>query len=381
VSEKVLAYFVRSDYDSGNGSLEHKTSDKRARRMRGKNTLVINGKVYDAVTGLAVAAPGPVASVTPQVAVVAPAAPQLTQPPSVKTDRGLSHAKQAHRATQKSSTLRRDVLKKPASKSQVGAIRRKPATGHVARSEQIQRFAPHPQPLKPAPVHPKTVRALDITPAQRTTSSMVAYKQALVAKKPVQAVAKPALSSRALKEQLIAERLAQVDTTSSATTKAPRVKSGLFTKRPRVLNLIVVSFTVMVLGGYLTYLNMPGLSVRVAAAQADVAATFPDYHPDGYRFNGPVAFAPGQVAINFHANGGTSKYTVTEQKSTWDSQAVYDNLVAKAADDSYVTNSQQGLTIYTFKGQAAWVNKGILFTINGDAPLSNEQLLRIAASL
>lgn len=349
--------------------------------MRGKNTLVINGKVYDAVTGLPVAAPDPIhASSTPhtQPTTVTPA----PHPVISSQVRPPLHAKQAHTVTQKSVTLRRDVLKKPVTKTQIGAARRKPATGRVVRSEQIQRFAPHPQPLKTVAPKPANVR-LDITPAKTRPATIIAQKHALVSTPAVTAPAvkaQQALSSRALKEQLIAERLASVDTSSTG-SKKPKVKRSLFAKQPRVATLISASFAIMVFGGYLTYLNMPGLSVRVAAAQADVAATFPDYHPDGYRFNGPVAYAPGQVAINFVANGGTSKYTVTEQKSTWDSQAVYDNIVAKAADDNYVTNSQQGLTIYTFKGEAAWVNKGILYSVQGDAPLSNEQLLRIAASL
>jgi hypothetical protein len=350
--------------------------------MRGKNTLVINGKVYDAVTGLPVAAPGPVQRPLDTVAVPVATAPMsIDVKPAVRTRTPL-HAKQTHRVTQKSSTLRRDVLKKPAAKPQVGSARRKTAPGHITRSDAIQRFAPHPQPLMTPKAPKPTTPRLDITPvktrATPATPVIVAQKHALVAKQHAQP-AKPQLSSRALKEHLIAERLARVDTKPAATPKKSR--SGIFSKQPRVASLLAASLAVMIFGGYLTYLNMPGLSVRVAAAQADVAASFPDYHPDGYRFNGPVAYAPGQVAIEFKANGGTTGYTVTEQKSTWDSQAVYDNIVAKTADDSYVTNSQQGLTIYTFKGDAAWVNKGILYTVHGDAPLSNEQLLKIASSL
>lgn len=349
--------------------------------MRGKNTLVINGKVYDAVTGLPVAAPDPIRSTTPQPRTrqtVITASPQPISPVKTRTP---THAAQAHRVTQKSTTLRRDVLKKPVSKTQIGSARRKPAVGRVARSEQIQRFAAHPQPIiKPAP-KPTAVR-LDITPVRTKVapSAIVSQKQALVSRPVASPAQTPTLSSRALKEKLIAERLAAVDTSVSPSKKA-HTRRRLFASQPKLASLMSASLAIMLLGGYLTYLNMPGLSVRVAAAQADVAATFPDYHPDGYRFNGPVAYSPGQVAINFIANGGTNKYTVTEQKSTWDSQAVYDNIVAKAADDNYITNSQQGLTIYTYEGEAAWVNKGILYTVHGDAPLSNEQLLHIASSL
>lgn len=345
--------------------------------MRGKQTLVINGKVYDAVSGLPVAAPEPSAP-------IARVAPTRQAPPAVSTVvkpaptiRKTLHAANAHHTTQKSSTLHRDFLKKPVAKT-VGTARRKPAPGHVARSEAIQRFAAHPQPLRHVSTTKSPTVKLDITPVKHKPAAIVAKKHALVASVAAPAPAK--LSSRALKEHLIAERLAAVEPAATS-QKPPKARRSLFAKQPRAINIMAVSLAVMILGGYLTYLNMPGLSVRVAAAQADVAASFPDYHPDGYRFDGPVAFAPGQVTINFKANGGTTGYTVTEQKSTWDSQAVYDNIVARVADDSYITNSQQGLTIYTYKGEAAWVNKGILYTVEGDAPLSNEQLLRIAASL
>lgn len=347
--------------------------------MRGKNTLVINGKVYDAITGLPVAAPDKAPDAAPTAVSVASPVVAPTEVKAIARARSPHHAASAHRTTRRSSTLRRDVLKKPAPQAQTSSIRRKAQIGHVAKSPHISHFAAHPQPLQ-RQTAPNTPKRLDITPAKPAAPAIVSHTHAKVAK-PLHH-AQPKLSSRALKEHLIAERLASVDTSREQASTATRAKRrSLFARQPRVASLIAASFAVMVLGGYFTYLNMPGLSVRVAAAQADVAATFPDYHPDGYRFSGPVAFAPGQVSINFEANGGTTGYTVTEQKSSWDSQAVYDNIVAQAGDDNYITNSQQGLTIYTFDGDAAWVNKGILYTVSGDAPLSNEQLLRIASSL
>lgn len=350
--------------------------------MRGKQTLVINGKVYDAVTGLPVAAPDPVtpSRQVPSAEVVTTIQPQAVRPADSPILRTPHHAKNIHRATKKSGTLRREFVAKPTPKTQPRIARRVPSMGNIERSEMIQRFAPHPQPLAQN-IRPKATQPrLDITPIKSKTAAIIAQKHSLTAVAQAAPSSQATLSSRSVRERLIAERLANVDTTTSA--KTPKKERGrLFSKQPRLASLMTASFAVIVLGGYFTYLNMPGLSVRVAAAQADVAANYPDYHPDGYSFSGPVAFASGQVAIDFRANGGSSKYTVTQQKSTWDSQAVYDNVVAKAADDSYVTNSQQGLTIYTFKGEAAWVNKGILYTISGNAPLSNEQLLRIAGSL
>ena len=40
-----------------------------------------------------------------------------------------------------------------------------------------------------------------------------------------------------------------------------------------------------------------------------------------------------------------------------------------------------GLTIYSYGTHAAWVNAGILYTVDGNAELAPEQIQKIAASL
>ena len=47
----------------------------------------------------------------------------------------------------------------------------------------------------------------------------------------------------------------------------------------------------------------------------------------------------------------------------------------------YATYNDAGLTIYTYGTDAAWVNGGVLYTVEGSANLSNEQIRRIATSL
>lgn len=126
---------------------------------------------------------------------------------------------------------------------------------------------------------------------------------------------------------------------------------------------------------------MPNLSVRVAAAQAGINAGYPNYHPDGYALAGPVTFSDGRVSMNFKANGGNHTFTINQSKSGWNSDAVLDNYVSPRAGSSYIPYTERGLTIYTYDNNAAWVNGGILYTVEGDAPLSSEQIRRIATSL
>lgn len=345
--------------------------------MRGQNTIVINGKVYDALTGLPAGAPDPVSPAKAAPA-VKPTAPAVTKPQTGTIMSDVARKTSTpivHRRVQRSTTLRRDALKKPhAHQTPIHQARPTRQPGAVERSPHISKFAVHPQPLRhDAPAaKPKTV-ASAVAVAPSAVVKAAHHKAA--PKKPV----RQSLSSKELKEKMIAQRLAEVkEVKGDAQHKAPR--RSLFGRQPRVASILTACFALVILGGYLTYLNMPGLSVRVAATQAGVNASFPEYRPAGYSLDGPIAFSPGEVAIRFKANGGNQGFTLNQQKSTWDSQAVLDNYVMKHSE-SYVASSEQGLTIYTFGPNAAWVNGGILYTIEGDAPLSNDQILSMAASL
>lgn len=332
--------------------------------MRGQNTIVIDGKVYDAVTGLPVGAPDPVARPVQPVKV------QITSGQSLSGIHKPVRGRQLVRKAQKSQTLKRQHLKKPAASAHQAPIHqakasRQPQT--VTRSAMISKFGPRPV-TKPAavPVPPPAPSRASASP--RPHHVVRASRQPDI---------KPAtkLSSSELKRQLIAKRLAEVDSQAQPAEVKPKRRRG-FTTTPIVSGAIAL----VLLAGYLTYLNMPQISVKVAAAQSSVAATYPGYQPDGYHLDGPVAYQPGEVELNFKANDGTAAFTVAQHNSTWDSQAVYDNYVAKQ-NQSYQINTRQGITIYTYGNNAAWVNGGVFYTISGTAPLSNDQLLHIATSM
>ena len=126
---------------------------------------------------------------------------------------------------------------------------------------------------------------------------------------------------------------------------------------------------------------MPNLSVRVAAAQAGIDASYPGYHPDGYRLDGAIGYTQGEVNMKFASNSGPQNFTISQKKSSWDSTAVLDNFVKDRAGENYITYSERGLTIYTYGSSAAWVNNGVLYTIDGNAPLSSDQIRHIATSM
>lgn len=200
------------------------------------------------------------------------------------------------------------------------------------------------------------------------------HQQHTITNTPVQKAApKP---SRIIKQEAISE----------AMQKAPsRKEVDKQTKTPskfrKLMSVGSVSLALILLGGYFTYLNMPNLSVRVAAAQAGVDASYPEYRPDGYSLSGSVAYNQGWVSMKFASNSGDQDFTIKQSKSSWDSVAVLDNYVKEKVGNNYVPYNERGLTIYIYNSNAAWVNDGILYTIEGDAPLSGDQIRRIATSL
>ena len=83
------------------------------------------------------------------------------------------------------------------------------------------------------------------------------------------------------------------------------------------------------------------------------------------------------------ANGSTGDaFTLIEEKSSWDTNALASNYVKDEFGENYTVVREQGLTIYVSGSNAAWVNGGIVFKINTTSgSLTNKQIRSIAVSL
>lgn len=233
----------------------------------------------------------------------------------------------------------------------------------IARSQNVARFAAHKKAVNATKQQP------DIGPSKHPIVSIAEAKKA----ERIAAIKPPIVkTSKQIKDEAIAKALAQ---------EKPKVKPDNFFKRhSKKFNIFSFSAVVVVIIGVLTYFYLPIFSVSVASAQAGIKAAYPDYRPDGYSLSGPVSYSNGEVTINFHANTGNSKFTIKQSKSSWDSSAVK-NKVNRDSNGEFTTTEEKGLTIYTYSGNAAWVNGGILYNITGNAPLSGDQIRRIATSL
>ena len=341
--------------------------------MASKNYVVINGRAYNTITGM----------VMDDIDVKET---EIKKEQSIsKRGTSVSNIHAAH--VQKSSTLNRRHVKMPqrtplAAKPQKARVDVKQ---HVAVKKFSTPIVSKPAPQKiainrPAETHPVTRRAqqrpLSVdTKLRKERQPLTMNNNPLVAVAP-QKIEKPivAKTSKQLKNEAIEKALSN-EIISNKKARRRQKKGGTL----RWLNTFSVGFAVMLLGGYLTYLSMPNISIKMAAVQSGIDAKYPGYKPDGYALNGPIKFKSGEVSMKYAYADGSSGYTITQQKSGWNSSAVKEFFSEKHKNPN--TTMIDGLTIYSGGKEAAWVNGGILYQISGDANLSSSQIEKIATSL
>ncbi len=128
--------------------------------------------------------------------------------------------------------------------------------------------------------------------------------------------------------------------------------------------------------------NMPDISIRVAAMQTGIEASYPSYVPRDYSL-GDINSEDGKITMRFNGPENSS-FTLIEEKSSWDSSALLRNYVEPTWQENYTTTHEQGITIYiaNTNSDAAWVNGGVLYKITSSGtPLTKKQVRSIVVSL
>jgi len=135
----------------------------------------------------------------------------------------------------------------------------------------------------------------------------------------------------------------------------------------------------LALFGFIGYQNRDDIRLQIASAKAGFPASAPLYKPDGFALSS-MQYATGSVA-SVYQHGNSQNFTITQKKSNWDSQTLLENFVATKNGD-YQGFQSNGRTVYVYDGgNATWVNGGIWYQIKATGNVSNEQLVRIAASM
>lgn len=187
------------------------------------------------------------------------------------------------------------------------------------------------------------------------------------------------ISAKEMKDKAIQKALHDVATMQQEQEEY-QPKRRFWQKRGFLISGAVAIISIALLG-YLVYLNLPDLSVRVAAMQTGIENAYPSYVPMNYRLSGLVKEDNGVITMNFvQENGGS--FQLIEKKSSWDSATVLSNFVEEKWGSDYVVAKGQGLTVYISGSNAVWVNGGVLYQIEDHGSnLTTDDLHDIAISL
>jgi hypothetical protein len=165
--------------------------------------------------------------------------------------------------------------------------------------------------------------------------------------------------------------------TSHEQTYQPERKSK---RRARAIGLVGASVLVLLLVGVISYFNTANISLAVASYRAGVHAKLPAKELEGFDF-GSLDYEPGNVVINFTSPEDSRQYNITQQTSSWDSQALLSNFVTSVGDN-YKTYQKAGRTVYLVGNNVAtWVDSGVWYTVDGNSSLDSNQVLELASSM
>ncbi len=286
-----------------------------------------------------------------------------------------TRAVENRRKPQGSTTLNRRYVRRPV------ASKASSLETAVQRNAQIRHF--NVAPAATAPTAKSVVQDKDpVMPAQAHPLAQAANQRLQARKATPARPAKP--TARQIKEQAIqkalresAKELERQNALEMKRQKRSRMHFGV----GRVV-LALSSAVAAVLGiVYLVGTNMPDFSMRVAAMQTGIEASYPGYVPRGFSL-ADITAESGKVVLNFRNSEDGNIYTLTEEKSSWDSNALLSNFVKDEYGADYAIVREQGLTIYVDGSNATWVNGGVMYKLKaGNGVLTKKQISSIATSL
>jgi hypothetical protein len=305
-----------------------------------------------------------------------------------------SAAQGVHSRAQRSQTLMRSAVKKPAKALNAATnittrpAQPKPRTANidktrvfrarsVTRNTKIERFGHVSKDDQPAESEPAQK-----LPTKKPSSAAATSSSNSVLYKPLPSMITSASHKKL--ERMLDEALTKADAHKKALTRRSN-KIGPWQKlkyAPRWVSISISVFAVLIMTAFLAWQKVPQVTMRIAASKAHVNAHVPSYVPSGFSYIAPVQYSDGSVTVKFQANGnGSRSFTLTQKNSMMESKSLEDSVVPK--NTQVQTSTVDGTTVYIYgnNNDASWVNNGIAYTIKDSANLNSDQLLKIAGSL
>ncbi|MBQ3293874.1 DUF4367 domain-containing protein [Candidatus Saccharibacteria bacterium] len=277
----------------------------------------------------------------------------------------------SHRRVQRSTTLNRKYVKKPEKVAAVDSVAKRRAEDlkrRQALADKINRE--RLAALKAG----KTLREAAATPAATVPKPLSATIEKNLVATP------KAEKAKAVKDSAVKSALKSVATLESESkpTKSISTKRSLGAKKL----LLAFGCAALAVGvvGYFVSVNTPDISVRVAAMQTGIDATYPTYIPRGYSLSDIVS-EDKKISMTFSSSDNTS-FTLSEEKSSWDNETLEASYVKSTWGNNYTSVREQGITIFISGSNATWVNGNILYKITASGNnLTKKQIKSIVTSL
>lgn len=283
-------------------------------------------------------------------------------------------AKTAHRQVMASTTLNRRYVKRPAKTTDVSVP--------VKRSSKVKHFNPLMEEKKEIKVSTKQ----SIAPATQHPMQMTANARVRARKNAMKdnSGMVSSMTAKQLKDQAIQKALAaasQTDTSPEEVQEKSKKRFGMRFSFGRVMLALGCAAVAVFAIVYFINLNMPDISLRVAAMQTGIEASYPSYVPRDYTLS-DIMSENSKITLKFRNHTNDSAFTIVEERSSWDSGALLNNYVKSEYTENYSTIREQGLTIYVDNSNATWVNGGVVYKLTADNnTLTKKQIKSIATSL
>ncbi len=334
-----------------------------------KQTIELNGKHYDAVTGELVSAK---AKAAPQKTMVkAETATKAVKAKSVTVSaKATPNHTKAH-SVQSSQTLMRRAVKRPGPSVtrhplHVPVTHEAATPVHVKhgvhavnqhRLERAQSVQQSAYVQKYNPIHhiPVTLSSVPVQPEPKQEE-----QEAPVAPPPIQ-------HGMEMFERAIENASHYVDIAA---------QKKHFTKHRRKHAISMASgFTaLMLVAGFMVYQNSPGLQVSTAGVRVGLSTAAPNFQEIGLTYNG-VATEEDKRIIGL--KDGQYAYQLTQEKTNWSGESMIHSVSSTDASGkpNYTVVEVNGQKVYRLtNGSDMWVKDGVWYSLSGNRGVNPEKL-------
>ena len=213
---------------------------------------------------------------------------------------------------------------------------------------------------------------------QQTQSAIMDKVNSRVQQRKMSEMEPMKLSASEIKEQEIKKAIQNTERVNSR-QKMKKSHSMNFGLKRFLITFACTAAAVFAIA-YFVNLNTTDVSIKVAAMQSGIDASYPKYVPRDYTLS-DITSEDGKITLNFKNSVENGAFTIIEERSSWDSNTLLNNYVKGTYGDDYTVIKEKGLTLYIGNSSACWANGGVIYKLNISAgSLTKKQMTSIAVS-